>query len=124
MILEIEFNSGVSKYMETLSSLGNFIMVGRCIYLETNKDISIISQSLPISKCQTITTSNYESIPNIFAKSWCSKILGKELLITLEQSEEVQKKLRIINEELDVLEKEVDRIAQEETKQSKSSTNI
>lgn len=104
MILEIQLNK-TSKYIELLSSLGDFIISGNYVYLDTLKDISTVSNSLPITKCQQITVSNYMYVQNDFGRKWCHEMLYKHQLMEFEHSEACQKRLREINELLDRFEK-------------------
>lgn len=125
MIFEIEIqkDKNVSEYIDVLTELGNFVLNNNIVYLDTIKDISVVSQSLPIEKCQYITSSNYKSVTLPFCRKWCADILYKQELLAFEKTQECQERLRFINNQLDILEKGGGAVAQKVNKEKGKSSN-
>lgn len=106
MIIEIEISKDAHLFdcYPKLISLGNFIIENHVVYLDTIKDISTVSQSLPIKKCSYITSTNYKDIGSSFCRKWCQEILYKHELQEFEKTVECQNRLKLINKQLDLLE--------------------
>lgn len=116
MILEIEFSkdANIIDYMNVLQSLGDFLIDGHFIYLNSYKDISTVSQVIPIERCQYITNNNYNNIISSFSRKWCKEILYKLELLEFEKTKECQERLKYINSKLDELEKGGEVVAEKE----------
>lgn len=103
--IELEKNINISDYIQDIQSLGDFIICNSYLYLNSIKDISVISQTIPIKKCQYITSSNYKEICSDFCRKWCMDSLYKQELLEFEKTPECQERLKFINKQLDILER-------------------
>lgn len=124
MIIEIELSKNVPIFdcYPILASLGDFIVENHIVYLNTIKDISVVSQSLQISKCSYINNTNYKNIGSPFCRKWCQEILYNHEMLEFEKTEECQKRLKYINRQLDLLEKGGMSVAKKETANNNQSS--
>lgn len=120
MIFEILISKDVKilDLYDTLMSLGDFAIDNGVIYLDTIKDISKVSQKLPIEKVRNITNSNYSNIGNALCRKWCQDKLYMYELLDFEKTPECQERLRYIHQQLDILEKGGEMIAKKEKSKS------
>lgn len=88
----------------SLKDLGDFVLKQDCVFLSTDKDIP---DRIFFKEVLEVTPDNYKIYTGFSdtTKTWCLDKLKQKELEDYENSDECQKRLKLLNEYMDKLEK-------------------
>lgn len=98
-----------------LKDLGDFVLKQNQVFLYTDKEIPDRDYFQEVIK---LNSDNYKMYTNFSdtVKTWCLEKLSKDEVLAFEESDECQKKLKLLNKYIDELEKGLEAIRNGEKK--------
>lgn len=127
MVYKIQPDSNDKSFSAKMAELGNFCIVGSSYFVHCSQKLDLLKDFLNCSDITLITSLNYKSVQNDIVQKWCYENICADVTKDFENSDEGQKKLRIIMAYLDAIEekrrKEENNIVETENNDSSNPTS-